>query len=99
MTRPEPAMELLAELDGTACVALPEAPTTGYRWQLEDPAMQAHVMSADYVQDGRALAGGTGTRTFRVHLHGLPKLELSFVLRRAWESRVVDRRVVTVKMP
>lgn len=54
---------------------------------------------SDFVSSAPALAGGGGTRTFHVHLRGLPALELAFVLRRAWESHCIERRIVTITKP
>jgi len=99
MTRPGPSSTQVAEPDGSACIALPESPTTGYRWELEDPGQDVHVERSDFVSSAPALAGGGGTRTFHVHLRGLPALELAFVLRRAWESHCIERRIVTITKP
>ena len=99
MTSPGSSSELVAGPDGSACVTLPESPTTGYRWQLEDASKAAHLVRSDYAQTGAARAGGAGTRTFCLHLRGLAVLDLAFVLRRDWEPRIVERYVVTVRKP
>lgn len=58
-----------------------------------------HVERSDYVSSAPTLAGGGGIRTFHVHLRGLTTLDLAFVLRRAWESHGIERRVVTITKP
>jgi inhibitor of cysteine peptidase len=79
-------------------VALPESPTTGYRWELEDDGQAVRILSARYDEepDPVRTAGGGGTRTFRIELLDPRPTEVRFVLRRPWDPQPIERRVVTI---
>lgn len=96
MTQQGPSRKIVAGADGLACISFPEAPTSGYRWELEDSGKSGHVVSSTFTQTGEKTAGGGGTRVFCMDLRGLESLELAFVLRRSWELEPIERRVVTV---
>lgn len=97
MIRKGPLLEIMAGPKGSACFSLPESPTTGYRWELEDSSKSAHLVSSTFVQTGGKTVGGGGTRILCVDLRGLERVELAFVLRRMWESEPIERRALTVK--
>jgi predicted secreted protein len=97
MTTGDAPLSLAAGADGCAAVSLPESPTTGNRWRLEDPLQSRHVTGAAFVPEStRALAGGGGTRVFTVSLLGLDAVELAFVLCGPRGTGVIGRQVVTV---
>ena len=75
-------------------VRLPETPSTGYRW--EPASGVAEVLDVRYEEEsaGRPIAGGGGTRVFKVRIEDAR--ELVFVLRRSWEREPLERRRVTV---
>jgi predicted secreted protein len=97
MTREGPSSEVIAS-GGFVDVVLPETPSTGYRWELENEGPSVQLLSArfeDHPGSGR-LAGGAGTRTFALHVAGAEPVELRFGLRRPWDSEPLERRIVTV---
>lgn len=80
-------------------VRLPESPATGYRWHLDDPSVGVTVLEATYEDHAAArVAGGTGTRVFRLHLADDAGGEILFLLRRPWEppDSAIERRQVRV---
>ncbi|HEX8605394.1 MAG TPA: protease inhibitor I42 family protein [Pseudoduganella sp.] len=99
MTRLRPQIAVTADQHGQASVALPESPATGYRWELEDPALSRHVAGAAFAETGSRAPGSAGTRVFSLDLHGLAGVELVFVLKRSWEASSVERQGVTVTLP
>lgn len=96
VTRQGPSLKIIAGPKGSACVSLPESPTTGVRWELEDSSKSAHLVSSTFMQTGEKTVGGGGTRIFCMNLRGLESVVLAFVLRRTWESEPIERRVLTV---
>jgi predicted secreted protein len=86
---------------GAAEIHLPETPSTGYRWHLDDPHGEATIVSTTY-RDASAtpVAGGAGVRVFQIWLDLTDRgeMDLTFLLRRPWEGpeQAVERRVVTV---
>lgn len=97
MTREGPTSEVTA-FGGSVEIQLPESPTTGYRWELEDENNRARISSATFEEASHAerLAGAGGTRTFRLELFDTEPLRLSFALRRQWDPEPIERRVVGV---
>ena len=68
-------------------IALAESPTSGYRWQLDDfnpavlePAGDAFVPATD------ARTGGGGIREFRFVVITEGSSDITFSLRRGWET-------------
>jgi len=68
-------------------IRLPETPTSGYRWQLDEhdtavlqPAGDEFTPAAD------AQTGGGGTREFRFVVASAASSDVSLSLRRAWET-------------
>ncbi|GGX86803.1 hypothetical protein GJV26_28870 [Massilia dura] len=96
MTRQRPALTIAADRDGKASVALPEAPATGYRWELEDAALACHVAAATFAEEEGKAPGGAGNRVFSLDLQGRATLELVFILKRGWRTEALERQGVTV---
>jgi inhibitor of cysteine peptidase len=100
MLREGPASRVTATGD-TAEVQLPESPSTGYRWHLDDPGNDVTVVDTSYHDSSSSpLAGGTGVRVFRLRLDrpAQAETEVPFLLRRPWErpEQAIERRIVTV---
>ncbi len=104
----EPTLQLDQQADGRAfrvslgsdlAIALPENPTTGYRWYLGDSG-PAFALTQDRFDAPVGPPGKGGSRhwTFRAAQAG--KAEIRAVYRRSWESEGAQSRsfriVVTV---
>ncbi len=77
-------------------IALPESPTTGYLWELAEPPAGVCEHDKVFVGPNERIAGGGGTRVFKVELGAMGRYELEFHLRRPWEGDPLERRVVEV---
>ena len=68
-------------------VVLPEIPTSGYRWSLENGNEDElePVDSAFHPAEGAGLDGG-GTRVFRFEVRGPGRAHIRLKLWRAWEG-------------
>ncbi|WP_159105844.1 protease inhibitor I42 family protein [Ideonella sp. B508-1] len=69
-------------------IALPESPTTGFRWRLDDAAAQAAcglltLMDDAYAGPAPGLAGGAGQRVWTWQAMAPGQVQLQWVLRRA----------------
>ena len=100
MLREGPASRVTVTGD-LAEVRLPESPSTGYRWHLDDLSNDITVVDTSYHDSSSApVAGGTGTRVFRLRLERLEPAEtdVPFLLRRPWErpEQAIERRIVTI---
>ena len=95
MTRERPAIRVTTAGEPVE-VAIPESPTTGYRWVLADGADAVEVLSASFTPDPGRLAGGGGTRTFRLELRDPDGAELVFLLRRMPAGEPLERQVVII---
>lgn len=68
-------------------VALPESPTTGYRWS--DPEYDQSCMtfdSDDYIPAPGAAIGGAGTRSFTFTSGKACRTTIRTALKRSWEQ-------------
>src|SRR5215813_1107821 len=96
MTREGPTSQIRAS-GGLIELKLPESPTTGYRWELENGNDAVSILKTGYEQDPSAeRVGGGGVRTFHLQIMRPLPLKLSFGLRRQWEAEPVERRIVEV---
>jgi inhibitor of cysteine peptidase len=84
----------------TLVVRLPENPTTGYRWSVEEDGTILQLQSThfDLTEGAGVGAGGWRTLTFRAEAAGTSKVQL-----RMWEhwegdASVTERYVVTVQV-
>lgn len=78
---------------------LPENPTTGYRWNLDqhDPSILEHVGGSTFASSGPAIgAGGRKSFTFVARAKGNTDIVLS--LRRAWENEKPARKQFHVRI-
>ncbi|MFI5708744.1 protease inhibitor I42 family protein [Kribbella sp. NPDC051620] len=81
---------------GPVEIALPENPTTGYRWHLDHDPSEAVVLGTTYApqSDQQGLAGGGGTRIFQVEVLGGSSITLDFFLRRSPDSDPLEHQPV-----
>jgi inhibitor of cysteine peptidase len=88
-------VQLSAVPGGEVEVALPESPTTGYRWSLPDPPAGVAVVDAGWQpHGGPAEVGGGGIRRFRLRASAAGEHRLRFVLRREWEASALREHEV-----
>ncbi len=96
MAGPREGSEIRAR-PGSIEVELPESPTTGYRWVVGEVPAGVEVEGHDFrPQTGEMVAGGAGTRAFRLAVSSPGTYELEFRLGRAWEAEPLRRRIVTL---
>jgi predicted secreted protein len=74
-------------------IRLAEAPTSGYRWRLDDynPAV-LQPAGDEFVPAIDAKTGGGGTREFRFVVVSSDPSEVALSLRRGWETDVTAAR-------
>lgn len=75
------SLSLSAEL----IVALPENPTTGYRWRVDSPSGPLALVADDFAVDRAAGAGAAGVRTFTFRAAAAGRASLRLSLCREWE--------------
>jgi inhibitor of cysteine peptidase len=68
-------------------VRVPENPTTGYRWAVEDDDQTVLPLADDDFEPGRAVGAG-GTRLLRFRASRPGRASLHLVYRRPWEGDV-----------
>jgi inhibitor of cysteine peptidase len=98
LTQADRGKSLEAHQDDVIIVRLPENPTTGYRWAIEDVDEEIlEPEESDFSLSPDAGIGGGGERklSFRAKRAGIAHLELK--LARSWEeSADIDRYGVTI---
>lgn len=78
-------------------LALPENPTTGYRWVLAEGPSDLQQESDTYRVIGRAIgAGGVRSLSYTLSKPGI--VQLIFQLRRPRQDRVESERKITVRV-
>ncbi|MFI7675085.1 protease inhibitor I42 family protein [Actinophytocola sp. NPDC049390] len=84
---------ITASVGGTVNLALPENPTTGYRWRLTGPL---EVVSDEFFPSGTT-PGAAGERVFVLRVVRAGRHEVLAELTRPWEARVKDVRTFVVE--
>jgi predicted secreted protein len=82
--------------NGFAVVSLPESPTSGYLWELEEGSPAAVVERSLEQGPPPGVAGGGGFRTFRLKISQRLPATVCFVLRRPWEAEPLERRTFEI---
>jgi inhibitor of cysteine peptidase len=68
-------------------IRLPESPSSGYRWQLDEYDAEVLTPAGDMFESAAgALTGGGGTREFRFVVEKSGHSDVALSLRRAWET-------------
>jgi predicted secreted protein len=96
-------VEQISMVPGDGWIALPEIPTSGYRWNLVHVPRGVDVVGDDFtLKSGHSGAqpklGGGGIRSFRVHVDDAGVYELQFVRKRAWEAKPIEERTVRLNV-
>lgn len=100
LTQADNGKSISIRVSQTLTIALPENPTTGYKWAVEPSSQPLLVLkSSEYVttaKPGLVGAGGQRILRFQARRTGTEKLRLK--LWRSWEgdSSITDRFAVTV---
>ena len=76
-------------------IALPETPTTGFRWHARPPST-VRLLDDGYEGPPGKSTGGAGTRRFRFAVDDQGDYEIAFELKREWEPEAVEHRTVHV---
>lgn len=80
-------------------IQLPENPTTGYRWSLDqhDPSTLAQVSEPSFAASGTAVGSGGG-KTFKFAAKAAGDSQVRLNLRRSWESEKPGQKSFHVKI-
>jgi predicted secreted protein len=71
---------------GDVEVPLEESPTTGYRWTVVDLPPEVEVLGDEFRSpSGQRVAGGSGTRVFRLRIAQPGTFTVTMHLGREWE--------------
>ena len=92
-------MEVTAR-GGRAVVRLPVHGTTGHEWVLESLPESLRLVDEHYVQEGvpgDRMVGAGGVHVFTVEVPEAGSYELTFALRRPWESQALETRTVHIR--
>jgi inhibitor of cysteine peptidase len=81
-------------------VRLPENPTTGYRWQIDQVAGLIELEADSYQPESNMQFGSGGTREFRFRTKELGTARLGLKHWQAWEGEksVTDRFAVEIQV-
>ena len=102
-TNTNACVEQISMVPGDGWIALPEIPTSGYRWNLVQVPRGVDVVGDEFSltpshSGGPPKLGGGGTRSFRVHVGDTGVYELRFVRKRAWETKPIEERTVRLNV-
>jgi len=78
-------------------VELDAAPSTGYTWELETIPVGMQMLGKDFRQPQDALIGDGGTQVFHLKTESPGRFELSFALKRRWETTPIQVQQVDVE--
>jgi predicted secreted protein len=79
-------------------ISLSSTPSTGYIWDLVTCPAEIESVPIKYATftNDTGSVGGTGTQVFRFRSTAGGAYTMTFVLKRPWEKRSMDRRVFQV---
>jgi predicted secreted protein len=79
-------------------ISLKSTPTTGYVWQVEKLPAGIQFLGSDYENPGSTTKPGAPVnQVFRFQVQKPGKHEITFILRRQWETKTIDSHTVIVK--
>jgi inhibitor of cysteine peptidase len=90
-----------ASLGNTIVIKIPENPTTGFRWELEEFDNSALEMQAsDFSSKSTILTGSGGEKSFTIKTKQIGQTSISLKLWRDWEgdSSVIERYEVNIEV-
>jgi predicted secreted protein len=93
------ASETIIVLTGTEfTVQLNATPTTGYVWEVHTLPEDIKLLGSDYEKSGGVIAPGDQViQVFRFRTLRSGEHTIKFVLKRPWESNILESHTVTVK--
>jgi inhibitor of cysteine peptidase len=79
-------------------IELDEAPTTGYKWELETGPAFMQVLGDKFEVSASPGIGGGGKRSFILHISKPGKYTLKATLRRPWEgpARYIKQHLIII---
>ncbi|MDM0075641.1 protease inhibitor I42 family protein [Variovorax sp. J2P1-59] len=77
-------------------VELGATPSTGYIWELPSPPDGVQLLGSDFRQPATAAIGDGGTQVFHLRASAAGHFELSFQLKRRWETTPIETQVIEV---
>jgi inhibitor of cysteine peptidase len=84
--RTENGLHIELQKDDTLVIRLPENPSTGYRWAVQQNGTIMRLESAHFDLTEGAGIGGGGLRTLCFKAASLGAVKLQVVLRREWQK-------------
>jgi inhibitor of cysteine peptidase len=82
---------------GSVQIELPETPTSGYRWELENNTPAIVVVESKFEQsEAGRLAGASGIRKLVLHISQRGTSRVRLVLKRSWETTAIDHREIDI---
>jgi inhibitor of cysteine peptidase len=101
LTQADKGKSITAHSGDEVIITLPENPTTGYRWaidQTDATILEAQGSTFSSMPGGGVGNGGTRTFTFTARQPGTAHLQLKLL--RAWQgdSSIIDRFDVTIQV-
>jgi predicted secreted protein len=77
-------------------VELTGTPTTGYIWELAATPASVELLGSDFKQRPGAAIGDGGTQIFHLRAGAPGRFNLSFQLKRRWESAPIETKEIEV---
>jgi predicted secreted protein len=87
-----------AQVDDRIDLVLPENPTTGFQWQLEDPGGALALESSEFEPPDELRPGAGGQRHVVLRAVSAGTSTVRLRLQRAWESRAESTFEVDVRV-
>jgi inhibitor of cysteine peptidase len=101
LTKTDKGKTITAHTGDVVMIRLPENPTTGYRWaidQADETALAAQDATFAAVPGGATGSGGTRTFAFAVKRSGTVHLQLKLLRSWSGDSSIIERFDVTLQV-
>jgi len=84
--------ELAAMVGDDVIVRLPENPTTGYQWRIDELPTMLNLLSTDFMIAAEPAPGAGGQRIIRFRATRSGVARVRMVLARSWETHAAPQR-------
>lgn len=99
MSDPRRRSETIRASVGNVEVPLEESPTTGYRWTVVDLPPEVELLGDEFRSpSGPRVAGGSGTRVFRLRIAEPGTFTVTMHLGREWEPAPLEILTVLLEI-
>lgn len=89
LTKADKDQSFGAHQDDVILVRLPENPTTGYQWEIDETNEAVlELEDSDFVPASNAGIGGGGERIFRLRAKGTGTSHVELKMQREWEADI-----------